>query len=357
MDYCVIIAGGSGQRFWPLSRKSLPKQCIAITSDKPMIQETVERLDKIFKKNIYISTGEHLAQAIKNILSDINFILEPMPKNTAACVGLSAAYLFSKDKDAVMFVETSDHVYNDEESYLNHVKFSLDCAKKSNKIVLLGINPTNPNTGYGYINVGNSVNSKFNLDENIPLHEINEFKEKPTLEIAKDYLQRGNFLWNSGMLASKCSVILEEIKKYLPDLYESLMKIIESNFDKKILYNEFLKLEKVSFDNGILEKSNAVLCVNSKMHWDDVGDLSSFERFLKSDSDGNVCIGNTKQIESNNNIIISDDDSLVSLIGVKDLIVSIKNNVVLVCKKNQNQKVKDMVALLEKDEKLKKFVE
>lgn len=357
MDNCVIIAGGSGQRFWPLSRKSLPKQCIAISSDKPMIQETVERLDKIFKKNIYISTGEHLAQAIKNILPNVNFILEPMPKNTAACVGLSAAYLFSKDEDAVMFVETSDHVYNDEKLYLKHVEFSLNCAKQTDKIILLGINPTNPNTGYGYINVGDIINSEFSLDKNINLHKINEFKEKPTLEIAKDYLQKGNFLWNSGMLASKCSVILEEIKKYLPDLHKSLMKIIEFNFDKKILYDEFLNLDKVSFDNGILEKSNGVLCVNSKMHWDDVGDLSSFERFLESDSNGNVCIGNTKQIESNNNIIVSDNDSLVSLIGVNDLIVSIKNNVVLVCKKNQNQKVKDMVSLLEKDEKLKKFIE
>lgn len=333
MNYAVIMAGGYGERFWPLSRIHRPKQCLAINTKKPMIQETVDRLSKTFDL-IYISTGQTMAKEIRKILPKQEFILEPMARNTAACIGLSAMFLLSKDKDSVMFLETSDHVYNDVKKYIKLVKRSLNLAKSTKKIIMFGIKPTSPHTGYGYIEQG--TKSK---DSDVFL--VKSFKEKPNLGVAKLYLKSGKFLWNSGMFVSRCDVMIEEIKQYMPNLYGSLIRIKNSKFKNSVLVDEFKRLEKISIDYGIMEKSKNTLVLKADIDWDDLGDLASFERFLKKDKEGNVAIGKYIGIDSNNNIIIS--KKFVSTIGIKDSIIIDTPDALLITKKENVQEVKKIV--------------
>jgi len=350
MNHAVIMAGGYGERFWPLSRKSRPKQCVAIHSDKPMIQETVDRLTDLFGSEIYISTGQEMADAVKKINSEMKFIVEPMARNTAACIGLSAVKLLSIDEDAVMFLETADHIYDDVKKYLGNIQIALDEAKKNDKIILIGIKPTHAHTGLGYIEMGDNISGNF--------YDVNCFKEKPDLKTAEEYVESGKYLWNSGMFIAKCSVMLDEIKKNMPEHYEALIKIKESGFDEKVLLEEFSKMEKISIDYGVMEKSTETSVLNADMHWDDIGDLAAYERFVEKNDDGNFCVPGSECVseDSSGNIIVSSKDKMVSLVGVKDLIVAVTDDAVLVCDKNKAQDVKKIVAKL-KESNNKKYVE
>ncbi|MBN2881493.1 mannose-1-phosphate guanylyltransferase [Candidatus Woesearchaeota archaeon] len=345
MDYAVILAGGYGQRFWPLSRMNKPKQCLPIVSDKPMIKDTIDRLSVVFGENIYISTGRDMSDEIKKIMPDSKFIIEPMARNTAACIGLSAMTLFSRDPDSVMFIETADHYYKDVELYLSHVRFALSKAKETDKIILIGIHPSSIHTGYGYIEKDSIVDSN-----SIDLCGVKSFKEKPSYDIAKEYVESGKFLWNSGMFISKCSVMLAEIEKNLPELYASICRIRDSNFDESVLNFEFEKLEKISIDVGVMEKSSEVLVVDAQMHWDDVGDFNAYERILTPDSDGNFVKSDIVSVNSTGNIVVG--NKLVSLIGVKDLIVITTDDVVLVCDKNCSQDIKKVIEILNEKKKI-----
>ncbi|MBD3354358.1 NTP transferase domain-containing protein, partial [Candidatus Woesearchaeota archaeon] len=342
----VIMAGGSGKRFWPKSRKNLPKQCLPIASKEPMIKETVERLKPIAqKKDIYIATGKHLEKHIKNILSDVNYIIEPMPKNTAACIGLAAIYL---DKEDIMLIETSDHVYKDVNAYLKHLKAGIETAKK-NKIVLVGITPDFPHTGYGYIHQGELIRKK----DSIEIYEVAEFNEKPDPETAEIFFKSGVFLWNSGIFISNVKTMLDAIKKHMPELYSALMKIKNSNFDKNIMSKEFEKLENTSIDYGVIEKAKNLAVVRGDFHWDDVGDWKSMERIYPKDKNNNVVLadynGNAK------NCIIIGDKKPIQAENIEDLIIIDTVDCLLVCSKNRSQDVKKIVQMLEKDSELKKY--
>lgn len=344
----VIMAGGSGTRFWPKSRKNIPKQCIPIASDKPMIVETVDRLKNLTDiRNMYISTGEHLKEPISKTLLDINFIIEPMAKNTAACIGLSAQYLYSKNPEDIMVIETADHTYNDVDSYINHLKKAIDIAKKDN-IVLIGIKPTFPNTGFGYIKQGKQYE-----DADIKSFLIEEFKEKPDLKTAKDFFKSGDFLWNSGIFVCKVKVMLESMKKHMPQLYLALQKISDSSFDDKVLREEFEKLESISIDYGVMEKANNTVVIRGEFPWDDVGDWMAMERIYDKDKDGNVVVGDHKGT-ARDCIIIGENTQIVTS-NVENIIIVDTKDCLLVCSKDKFQKVKDMVELLKKDDILSRY--
>ena len=351
MNHAVIMAGGIGERFWPLSRKSKPKQVVAIHTDKSMIQETVDRLRPVFGENIFISTGNFLADKVREIMPEINFILEPMAKNTAACIGLSAITLLKKDPEAIMFLETSDHIYNDVNLYLKHVEYALNAAKRDDRIILIGIKPTHPHTGLGYIEMGDRI-----YDEEIKVHRVQSFREKPDLETAERFMMSGKFLWNSGMFIAKCSVMIEEIKTHMPKHYESLMKIRDSDFDKKVLEEEFDKLESISIDYGVMEKSSNTYVLKAEMHWDDIGDLAAYDRFNQKDENGNVVRGEMVEVDSENNIVLG-KDKLIALVGAKDLIVCETDDVILVADKKKAQDVKTIVKKLTIDKEKRKYVE
>ena len=339
----IILAGGYGSRFWPKSRKNRPKQCLPIASDKPMIVDTVDRLKPIVDE-FYISTGKELEKPLRDLLRDVKYVIEPLAKNTAAAIGLSC---ITVSEDEVIVVETADHTYSDPKSYLDNLKEAAKMAKKG-KIVLIGIKPSFAHTGFGYIKQGKLIKKG-----KIEIYEIEEFKEKPSLEIAKEYLKDGNYLWNAGIFICKAGVMLKAIEKYMPQLYSALIKIKQSNFDQSILKKEFEKLKSISIDYGIMEKANNTAMIRGEFPWDDVGDWKAAERIHKKDDNGNIVLGKHKG-SAINSIIIGEN---VKTEGVKELIIVDTNDCLLVCNKNRSQDVKKIVEELEKDPKLKKFVE
>jgi len=337
----VIMAGGFGKRFWPASRRNMPKQCLPIISDNPMIKETIERLLPIIPaERIFISTGRDLENPIKKILPGINYVVEPMAKNTAACIGLSAATIMQKYPDAIMFIETSDHVYDDMNAYHEHISKAAEMAKK-NKIVLIGIKPEHPHTGFGYIRQGNKIKDK--------IYEVKQFKEKPDLETAKKYVESGEYLWNSGMFIAKCSVMLDEIKLLMPELYNGLMKIKDSDFDKKTMQDVFQNLKSISIDYGVMEKSKNIVMLRGEMHWDDVGDWDAMDRLHKKDENSNV-IHAKHSGDAKNCIIFSEDEIRTG--DIKDLIIINTKDCLFICRKTRSQEVKKIVDELEKNNEL-----
>lgn len=332
----VIMAGGKGERFWPYSRDDNPKQCLRIISKKTMVEDTIDRLKPIIeKKDIHIIANKELSEKIKEYAPNVNYVIEPMRRNTAAAIGLAAINL---DEDDIMFVETTDHVYKDNKDYLNHVKKAAEIAEKG-RIVLIGIKPTHPHTGLGYIEKG-GVLGKGDIDT----YQVSGFKEKPDLNTAKDYIKSGKYLWNSGMFISKVSVMLDAIRNDMPELHKALINIKKS---PESIKEEFEKLESVSIDYGIMEKNKELAVIEADMHWDDIGDWLAMERFHEKDKDGNTIQAENVAIDTKNSIIFG--DKLVATLGIEDLVVVTTKDAVLVCKKDRAQELKSLVKKLPKE--------
>ncbi len=344
MHKALIMAGGRGERFWPQSRVNMPKQCLKILGNTSMVQTTVDRLLPIFKKeDIYLVTGHHLQKCISEECPDIKYVIEPCAKDTAACIGLGILQITQEDPNAIVFIETTDHMYNQNEIYHNHVNAAIELAK-DDKIVLIGIKPSHPHTGFGYIQQG----ELYKEVNDISSYNIQEFKEKPDKKTAKEYIDSGDYLWNSGMFITKASVMLETMKKYMPDLHEALMKIKESNFDQKVLENEFQKLEKISIDYGIMEKAENTMVIRGEMHWYDIGDWDAMAVVHPKDDRDNIIKANWKGTASNC-IIYGDEERLIKTEGVSDLIIVDTNDSLLICKKGKSQMVKQIVKDIEKE--------
>lgn len=344
----VILAGGYGKRFWPFSRENLPKQCLPIASEKTMVEETIERLGPI-TDTFFLSTNEAIATSIRKLLPDINYVIEPMPKNTAAAIGLSALYADKQAPDSIVFVETTDHYYKDIAAYLEHVKEAARIADESEKIVLIGIKPTYPHPGLGYIKQGKKVTGN-----EIEAFEVDSFKEKPTLKKAEEYLRDGTYLWNSGMFVFKTSVMLDKIKKHMPALHEGLMKIRESDFDQQVIHEIFEGLGSISIDYGIMEKEKDLLVVGGNFHWDDIGDWKAMERIHPQDKDGNVIKANHKG-KAKDCIIFSSTDRPIETENVEDLIIIDTEDCLLVCSFESAQDVKKLVEKLESQNSTAKY--
>ncbi|MDI6781090.1 MAG: sugar phosphate nucleotidyltransferase [bacterium] len=359
--YAVIMAGGSGTRFWPVSRQSIPKQCLHITSHKSMIQETVDRLIPIIERDkFYIATGNHLYEPIRQDLPDIGFILEPVARNTAPCIGLSMIHLLHKDPEAIVLLETADHYYQDEELYRQHLLGAISHAATHNNICLIGIKPTYPATGYGYIQQGSPVN-----DQGIRIFEVQRFVEKPKLDTAKQYASSEDYLWNSGMFIARAQVMLDEISLYMPHLYAGLMKIQTAlkkanKTDKKdekvdIVTREVFESlpaeEAISIDFGVMERSKNVVVVEGIFPWDDVGSWASMDKIIPEDGNKNVVNGaEYAAIDSSRNIIYSTSKRLITLIGVNDMVVVDTADALLLCPKGREEDVKKIVDKLKQEE-------
>ncbi len=334
----LIMAGGRGERFWPMSRVNMPKQCLRILDDKSMAQITVDRLlPLIGKKDIFLVTGQHLKDCISKDCPDINYVIEPCARDTAACIGLGTLVIAQKNPDAVIFIETTDHVYNDEQIYLNHIKAAAELAKED-KIVLIGIKPTHPHTGYGYIHQGKPYKSVGNIGSFF----IQQFREKPQLEVAEKYVASGEYLWNSGMFIAKASILLDAIKTHLPHLHFALMRMQQSGFDDEVMKAVFEPLQKISIDYGIMEKASNTIVIRGEMHWDDIGDWDAMERVHEKDSRGNIIkaavAGNPE-----NCIIFGEKNRVIEAENVSSLIIVDTEDALLVCKKGSSQKVKEVV--------------
>jgi len=343
MVYCIIMAGGSGSRFWPKSRKNIPKQCLSIFTEKSIFEETIELYSNLVdRKEFYIATGNHLYNHLKKIVPDVNYVLEPMAKNTAACIGLAAVSILKKSRpDDIIIIDTSDHIYRDPENYFKHVEVGIKAAEQGN-IVQFGIKPTRIEIGFGYIEIGEEVI----VEDEVHVHNVVSFKEKPNFKVAKEYVNSGRFLWNSGIFISRIDVLLDEFKIFMPELYDGLMKIKESGFDKKIITEVFESLESVPIDVGVIEKTSKNLVIIGEFPWDDIGDWSAIDRAMPRDINKNVIKSASGFEGVAKNCIIFSDIRKVICEFVEELIIVDTEDATLICDKSRAQDVKKVVDLL-----------
>ena len=343
--YAVIMAGGVGSRFWPRSKKKLPKQLLKIFGDDTMIQATVNRLKGLVEKeNIFVITNELQRPEVINQLKDVpaeNIIEEPFGRNTAACIGLASIIVKAKDPDAVTIVLPADHIIKDEEKFNQTLENAAKFANESKGLVTIGIQPTRPETGYGYIQINDTA-----VAENI--FKVYTFAEKPNYATAVRFVESGDFLWNSGMFIWRVDVILDEIKNLMPDLYEGLAEIEKSlstkNF-KEELKTVYAQLKKISIDYGIMEKSSKVYLTKGTFNWSDVGSWEEVFQLSAKDEKGNSTEGKVYTNNVNDSYIYS-PGKVTAVIGLDNVIVINHEDTVLICRRDKAQDVKEIVEYL-----------
>jgi len=346
--YAVIIAGGVGKRFWPRSCKDRPKQLLDIISDQSMLRLTYERMKKITEeKKIYIVAGQNLAEQIFHELPELperNLIAEPSGKNTAPCIGLTAATIIQKDPNAVMGVFPADHLIMNTRAFKKAVNQGVQFARDHVALITFGINPNRPATGYGYIQF-----SKKDVVYKDSIYKVKTFAEKPNLATAQRFLDSGEFLWNSGMFIWKAENILNAMKIFLPEMHESLQNIgsaVGTSHYQKVLKKQWATIHSDSIDYGVMEKAKNVYVVRGSFGWSDVGSWDAVYEIKKKDKNGNVIIGKVVPIDTQNSYIYS-RKNLISTIGVKDLIIIQSKNSTLIVNRNDTERVKDLVDFLE----------
>lgn len=339
----LIMAGGVGERFWPKSRTTWPKQFLSLSSNgKTMIQNTVERLIPLIPpEDIFISTNTQYKELVKKQLPDIpdsNIICEPLKKNTAPCIGLSAAYMKKKYSDALMIVLPSDHIIKNNEIFIDSLSEACNIAEESDRIVTIGIQPNYPETGYGYIHFNPDMRMRRGF-------AVKSFVEKPTLEIAKEYLDSGEYYWNSGMFIWKLSTIMESFHKYMPELHTGLIKIysdLGTENEHSTLRNIFSNFKAVSIDYGILEKAKSIFVIPGNFGWDDVGSWLAIDRLREHDENGNTISEDVICIDTHN-CFFETDSRLIAAIGIENLVVSDSKDALLICSKDKTNEIKKIL--------------
>ena len=345
MIKAVIMAGGSGTRLWPLSRAAHPKQFLTLHGDDTMLQATFKRLDGLdIQSSVTICNEEHrffVAEQLREIDRLGSIILEPVGRNTAPAIALAALSL-PEGEDPLLLVLAADHVIQNEAAFTKTVMNAIPLAE-AGKLVTFGIVAQEPNTGYGYIKRGQSQGPGFAVDA---------FVEKPSIEIAKEYLESGDYFWNSGMFLFKASRYLEELKKHRPDIYEACQLSMEGTSKD----NDFLRINQAAFsacpsdsiDYAVMEKTDKACVVSVSMGWSDVGSWQVLWEIGDKDDAGNVISGDVMQVSSKNCYLRS-DGTLVAAIGLEDFVVVASTDAVLVAPKGEVQQVRDIVEQLGKD--------
>ncbi len=357
--YAVIMAGGGGTRLWPLSRKERPKQLLPLIGEETLFQSTVTRLIDLFPpERILVVTVEEQAREMRLQAPQIpaeNYIIEPAPRGTASVVGLAAAVLFKRDANARMAILPSDHFIRNRDLFHYLLKAAFEVANDG-YLVTLGITPTAPSTAYGYIQQGESLNGTYNY----PAYSVKRFKEKPDEESAQRLLHTGDHSWNSGMFVWRADAILSEIEKQMPALRGVLKKIAlawGTNQQDAVLNENWQPLKVETVDYGIMENAERVAVLPAGgLGWSDVGMWSSMFEVLLPDSNGNIVTHKDLHVsyETNNTLVYSGGGGrLVVTIGVDDMVIVDTGDVVMICKSDQSQKVKDIVEYLKKHQQEK----
>jgi len=343
--YAVIMAGGVGSRFWPRSKEKKPKQLLRVVGNNTMIQDTVKRLEGLVEnKNIIVITNKVQKMKVKEQLPQLpeeNIIDEPFGKNTAACIGLASVLIKTKNNDAVMITLPADHLIKDDVLFRQCLSNAADFAYKSKGLVTIGITPTRPETGYGYIQFDDT---KIEND----IYKVLAFAEKPSLSIAREFLDSGDFLWNSGIFIWRVDSIYEEMKKYLPDLADGLGKIEKTigtpEFEKQLVL-VYGQLKSISIDYGVMEKSKIVYLTKADFYWNDVGNWEAVYEVSDKSEEGNVIVGDVYSEKSFSSYIFS-PRKFTAVIGIENLIIINTNEALLVCHRNNAQDVRDVVDYL-----------
>jgi len=350
-DYVVIMAGGGGTRLWPLSRQSKPKQMLRILGDLSFFQIAIQRLRGLIpmERILVVTTAEQAIQ-LREQSPEIpveNFILEPMPRGTASVVGLAAVVLQSRCADAGMIVLTADHVISNVAKFHQLLLAGMDVARQD-YLVTLGIEPTHPATGYGYIQQGEAL--AMNLDT--PVYQVLKFKEKPDLVTAEAFIAAGDHSWNSGMFLWRVERVLQEFKRWMPELYAALMQIQQdwgTEHQEETLEKLWPAIHPQTIDFGIMEKAEKVAVLPAvNLGWSDVGSWQSLFEILPGNDEGNILL--TKQsieINAEDNLVVTEDAKrLVALIGVNNLVIIDSPNALLVCQREDAQQVRAVVKIL-----------
>lgn len=333
----LIMAGGKGTRFWPLSTEEKPKQFLSLLGNETMLQMTYNRINKLVpKERIFISTGlkykDLVFEQLKGI-SQENIIIEPESRNTSACICLSSLYIKKKFDNCNVIVLPSDHLIKNENEFIDTISYANQFLIENNTgIVTFGIKPNRPETGYGYIN------SKFNNVNKIS--KVNSFVEKPDYSTALKYISDGNYYWNSGIFVWNVNVILNLIKKFLNNTYEVLSPILDLSFDEceNFINKNYRLTEDISIDYGVMEKYDNIFVIEGKFGWDDVGSWSSVDRYGEKDNNGNVLNSSGVLMKSSNNIVLTKKKILLN--NVDDLIVVETDDCILVSSKEHAQDIK-----------------
>lgn len=362
----VVMAGGKGERFWPKSRARHPKQLLPIAGARTMLQETVDRIRPLIpEENIFVVTGENLLRKVRNQLPSLpgkHIISEPVGRNTAACIGLAAIKTEREEPRSTMVVLAADHLIKEKGKFLKIIKAGAGAAEKTGHLAVLGIKPTRPETGYGYIKAESrkpearrqkpEVKSK-----EVQICKVERFVEKPDRERAKKFLASGNYYWNSGMFIWTVKSILKALKEHMPELFKGLEAIkgsLGTAREREVTRQVFQGLESISIDYGVMEKAKNVVMVKAALPWDDVGSWLAMERIHPGDDKGNVVLGKFEGIDTRNCIIIS-DGHLVATLGVSDLIIVTTPQATLICSRDKAQEVKKITRKLA-DKKLEEYL-
>lgn len=348
--YGLIMAGGGGTRFWPLSRKRVPKQLLNLDGKEVMLNETIDRLSGVVEQDdIFIVTNTEQVELTKLVTAERvleNHILaEPSARNTAACIGYGAVEIIKKYGDGIMCILASDHYIKDEDTFREVLKQAIKTVDETDGLVTIGIKPTFPSTGYGYI--------KSEILEGKNYKKVLEFVEKPDAQRAKSYIEAGNYAWNSGMFVWKASTILKYYEKLLPDIYDKLMIIKEAMgtfSEKEVIWAVYDSIPKISVDYGIMERADSVYMLEGDFGWNDIGSFDALTAIYPKDENGNVVRGDTVLLDARENIIIG-DKKLIAGVGVENLIIVDTEDAILICEKDRAQDVKEIVAELERVER------
>lgn len=341
----VIMAGGGGTRFWPLSRKKRPKQLLNISGSDIMLNETIKRLDAVVdREHVYIVTNEDQEPLMKELIVGgipfRNILVEPAARNTAPCVAYAACVLEKEYGDGVMCVLPSDSHIGQPEIYREVMEKAVQVAEESDCIVTIGIKPTFAATGYGYINRGKEVETG--------VWKVDRFVEKPDVDTARQYVESGMFLWNSGTFVFKISTIRKAFEEFLPDMAADVRRLVASRGtadEEKVLKEIYPTLQSISIDYGIMEKAENVLVMEGDYGWSDVGSFDALDAVHTPDENNNISIGDNLLIDSKG-CVVHGQDKLITLIGVEDLIVVEASDAVLICRKDAAQEAKKAVEAL-----------
>lgn len=342
--YGVIMAGGGGTRFWPLSRQKTPKQILNLTGRELMINETVDRMaTAVPKENIFVVTAAvqtpRMLEATSGRVKTNHVLAEPAARNTAACIGYAAMEIVKKYGDGVMLITPADHYIKDVATLTRLFNTAIEAAERTNKLVTIGITPTYPSTGFGYI--------KYQKEETA-VKTVVEFREKPDAETAQQYVESGEYVWNSGMFIWKVSVILEKFREYIPDIYADLEKIgaaMGTEKEESVMNEVYPNIRKISIDYAVMEPSAAkgdVLTVPGDFGWNDVGSWDMMTVLHEADENGNILLGNTLVVNTTNSICYS-SGKLVSVVGMDNVVVVETPDAIMVCPKDKAQDVKLIV--------------
>ena len=352
MLHAVVMAGGSGTRFWPKSRRNRPKQLLNLYGDATMLQQTVARIAPLVPPGrVLIITGSDQADAVRAQLPDVppgNVVAEPCPRDTAPCVGLAAAIVAKRDPDGTMIVMPADHVISPPEPFLRTVRAAVAVVDADpTAFVTFGIKPTHAETGYGYIERGERIGAP----DGIALHKVAQFREKPDRVTAERFLADGRFAWNSGIFLWRARAILDALATHRPAIAASLDRIapaLGTDDETAVIGREFPGMERIPIDKAVMEKATNVRVMEVVYDWNDVGDWRALTALVPPDASGNTAQGPVHLVETTNTIVVSDGGGLIATLGVDDLVIVQSGGATLVARKDQLDKLKALVEGLDK---------